>query len=464
MTAPADITVECDALPAPSRIPFSNGLTGGCGISGTSNLSTFSTPTSTCNGTVTETWTAKDACGRDLAPVSRTIHIVDHTAPTITTCTSNKSVNANNAGCSYKQAGTTWDATATDNCSSTTIKYTLSGATTSNTNAYTTLNNVVFNGGTTTVRAIAYDACNNASGACTYNVTVTNSLMAKCGNTNPQLYFGYTGDQTSTISGTATGGTGPYTISITMNRPLKCNYINDAGDEKYTATGGTTTNGTCPASGSGTAAAPVSTITNVAAGVPYSVNVTLLANAVFTITVKDAKGCISTCTTTVSAEDVRCFAGSSSNQKYSICHRTGSSSNPCVTICVDKSAVNTHLAHGDVLGACPKTGCPAPATTTAMKSTSGTTNAADENAVKKLTVKVMANPSATHFTLMVKSPKNDRVSMRIMDLTGRVIEEKLSVAPNGTTQLGANYFPGMFIAEVIQGNERVSVKLIKTYR
>ncbi|HKG68631.1 MAG TPA: T9SS type A sorting domain-containing protein, partial [Segetibacter sp.] len=109
--------------------------------------------------------------------------------------------------------------------------------------------------------------------------------------------------------------------------------------------------------------------------------------------------------------------------------------------------------------------CPAPATTTttAMKSTSGTTNAG-ENAVKKLTVKVMPNPSATHFTLMLKSPKNDRVNMKIMDLTGRVIEEKLNVAPNGTTQLGANYFPGMFIAEVIQGKERVSVKLIKTYR
>lgn len=50
------------------------------------------------------------------------------------------------------------------------------------------------------------------------------------------------------------------------------------------------------------------------------------------------------------------------------------------------------------------------------------------------------------------------------DMAGRVIEEKLNVAPNGTTQLGAKYFPGMCIAEIIQGKERVTVKLIKTYR
>jgi len=250
-----------------------------------------------------------------------------------------------------------------------------------------------------------------------------------------------------------------------MCRPLICNRVNDAGDEKYTATGGTTTNGTCPAyPASGTSASPVSTITGVAAGVPYSVNVTLLANAVFTITVTDAKGCTSTCTTTVNAEDVRCFAGTSGNQKYTICHKTGSATNPCVTICVDKSAVNTHLAHGDVLGPCPKTGCPAPATTTAMKSIRETTSTTDENAVNKLTVKVMPNPSISHFNLLIKSPKNDMVSMKIMDMAGRIIEEKMNVAANGTTQLGATYFPGMYIAEVIQGKERVTVKLIKTYR
>ena len=401
--------------------------------------------TSVTKGVTTVTLTIKDAAGNPTT-CTTTFTVTDNTAPAIT-CPSNITLSACQSTATYAPP------TATDNCPGVTVARTAGPASGS----------TFANGTTTTITYTATDASGNKKD-CSFTVTRAATLMAKCGNTNPQLYFGYTGDQTSTISGTATGGTGPYTISITMSRPLKCNYINDAGDEKYTATGGTTTNGTCPASGSSTAAAPVSTITNVAVGVPYSVNVTLLANAVFTITVKDAKGCTSTCTTTVNAEDVRCFAGNSSNQKYSICHRTGSATNPCVTICVDKSAVNTHLAHGDVLGSCPKSGCPAPATTTASKSIKGTTDVTEENAGNKLTVKVMPNPSITHFNLLLKSPKNDKVNIRIVDIAGRVIEEKANIAPNGTIQLGAKYFPGMYIAELIQGKERVSVKLIKTYR
>ncbi|TBX64661.1 gliding motility-associated C-terminal domain-containing protein, partial [Flavobacterium silvisoli] len=84
MTAPADTTVACGALPAPSTISFSNGLNGGCLISGTSNPSTFSATPGACGGTVTETWTATDSCGRALAPVSRTITVSPAALPTMT--------------------------------------------------------------------------------------------------------------------------------------------------------------------------------------------------------------------------------------------------------------------------------------------------------------------------------------------------------------------------------------------
>ncbi|WP_139225584.1 beta strand repeat-containing protein, partial [Flavobacterium succinicans] len=84
MTAPADITVACGALPAPSTLSFSNGLTGGCEISGTSNASTFSTTPNSCGGTVTETWTATDTCGRALASVSRTITVSPAALSTMT--------------------------------------------------------------------------------------------------------------------------------------------------------------------------------------------------------------------------------------------------------------------------------------------------------------------------------------------------------------------------------------------
>jgi len=84
MTAPGATTVACGAIPASSTIPFTNGGSGGCLINGTSNPSTFTAAPPGCGGTVTETWTATDACGRALAPVSRIITVNPAPLPTMT--------------------------------------------------------------------------------------------------------------------------------------------------------------------------------------------------------------------------------------------------------------------------------------------------------------------------------------------------------------------------------------------
>jgi hypothetical protein len=77
MTVPAAVTIStaCGTEPIPSTLPFTNGLSGACLLSGTSLNSTFALVDNTCGGTYIETWTATDACGRALASVSRTVTV-----------------------------------------------------------------------------------------------------------------------------------------------------------------------------------------------------------------------------------------------------------------------------------------------------------------------------------------------------------------------------------------------------
>lgn len=76
----------------------------------------------------------------------------------------------------------------------------------------------------------------------------------------------------------------------------------------------------------------------------------------------------------------------------------------------------------------------------------------------------MPNPSPTDFTLIIKSAKQDKINLRVTDLIGRTIEVKQNVAPNSTIHLGSKYFPGTYVVELTQGNEKRVVKLFKLNR
>jgi hypothetical protein len=79
----------------------------------------------------------------------------------------------------------------------------------------------------------------------------------------------------------------------------------------------------------------------------------------------------------------------------------------------------------------------------------------------KLTVTVAPNPSNSYFTLHTKSGSNNPLQVRTFDVSGRQIEIQSGVPANGTLMLGGNYRPGAYFTVVIQGSDRVILKLIK---
>jgi hypothetical protein len=80
----------------------------------------------------------------------------------------------------------------------------------------------------------------------------------------------------------------------------------------------------------------------------------------------------------------------------------------------------------------------------------------------RLTVKALPNPSPSHFTLQVGTAKsNERITLRILDGVGRLMETKI-LAEGTTLQVGSHYRPGTYFAQVVQGSEKVTLKLVKT--
>jgi hypothetical protein len=79
----------------------------------------------------------------------------------------------------------------------------------------------------------------------------------------------------------------------------------------------------------------------------------------------------------------------------------------------------------------------------------------------KLTVKAMPNPSPYQFTLVLKSLSKEKLILTVTDITGRTIEQRTDIPANSTIQLGGHYHPGVYIAQFLQGDDKVTLRLIK---
>ena len=142
-----------------------------------------------CNRTRIRTFTAKDGCN-NTATVSRTVKwIYDVSAPTLNCAKSGTVTKSTNTGlCTYSVAGTEFDPTASDICSTTTLTWNVSGATA--TDGSGSMNGTALNFGYNTIKWTATDGCNNTS-TCSFIVyvnkvsTTTSLVVSTTPATNP---------------------------------------------------------------------------------------------------------------------------------------------------------------------------------------------------------------------------------------------------------------------------------------
>ena len=169
-----------------------------------------------------------------------------------------------------------------------------------------------------------------------------------------------------------------------------------------------------------------------------SITVSPTSTTTYTVLVTDASGCQVTASKEIMVQNIGCGGG----HKVTMCHITGNP-NHVVEICIDDNAVPTHLAAGCSLGECPGSRTSYPITD------------------NELNVQIVPNPSRTQFRLILKLSDNAPVSLKIMDVLGRVIETRVNITESNNLIFGNDLRPGAYLAEITQGTNRRVIKLIK---
>jgi parallel beta-helix repeat protein len=79
-----------------------------------------------------------------------------------------------------------------------------------------------------------------------------------------------------------------------------------------------------------------------------------------------------------------------------------------------------------------------------------------------LTVKAYPNPSSYYFNVTTQGgSSNEPMTLRVIDMSGRLVQVKTGITTNNTLQIGQDLAPGSYVLELLQGNNKVEQKVIK---
>ncbi|WDF65443.1 heparin lyase I family protein [Flavobacterium sp. KACC 22763] len=288
-------------------------------------------------------------------------------------------------------------ATATDNCTIDTATYAITGATTRNGNGLDASGN--FNVGTSVITwTVTDNAGNNSTNTST--VTINNPIAALI----PDVYAVNPGGDANTIY----LGYGP--TSLTLNA--------------------TPTSGTAPFTYLWSTGATTDAI---------SINLSTLGVHDYSVTITDAKGCYINITKQIKVIDINC-----NPQKVIVCHTNNKN------LCIPANAVPAHLAHGCHLGSCEN----------ASLSTNAETKISEQQ-IDDFIVIASPNPTKTEFQINIAGgDEKQAIYVNVFDMLGRKIE---TVKSNYTSSIiiKSNFSAGTYLAEVSNGTNRKTIKLIK---
>ncbi|MEO6069300.1 MAG: T9SS type A sorting domain-containing protein, partial [Chitinophagaceae bacterium] len=73
----------------------------------------------------------------------------------------------------------------------------------------------------------------------------------------------------------------------------------------------------------------------------------------------------------------------------------------------------------------------------------------------------LSNPANGFFNVQVGTSSTEKLSLKVTDMQGKLIENRQNISANQSLIFGNSYRPGIYFVEIIQGAERKQMKLVK---